>query len=311
MSTTEASSTATPTVVSTAASSGVSSAQVTSDISTTTNTANSLATTAVESPTTTAAPSSSTNVVTSRSAPSRRQANSTSLEVGDDLDYDTEDPYSETDSANHGNFAVTDAVADPGGAQFDDSAEKALDLSQDEQSEDGITFTTLVDVNQTFQLFPGNDGNMYAAEYKAGSTSSAGLFAQYDNIVFGDDSQRVLHFYPDEMAVYNVSRIRFSLDTLIPKTADAITLSPVDYDQADSANPTVYFAVTTTQMVYSLVMCNFKNNADSKVFIVNDQSGLDALKNNANIVYTVTGASVNECFPLAMVSGGNGTTPSA
>jgi len=97
------------------------------------------------------------------------------------------------------------------------------------------------------------------------------------------------------MAVYNVSRIGLSSDVVIPKTADPITLSPIAYDQADSSSPTTYFAVTTKQDVYSLVLCSFNDGADSKLFIVNDQSGSDALEDDGNIVYTVIGALVQDC----------------
>lgn len=246
-------------------------------------------------------PTTTASVVERHAALGRRQdVSNTSNDTV--IANDVEEPFTDDGSVSLTNTEPNDSPDD-----YDDEQATALSFSQDEQNEDGITFTTLVDVQQNFQLVPGEDGNLYAGQYSAGSSSGSALFAQYDNIVFGDDSQRVLHFYPDEMAVYNVSRIRLSSDVVIPKTADAITLSPIDYDQADSSNPTTYFAVTTKQDVYSLVLCNFNNGADSKVFIVNDQSGLDALKNNGNIVYTVTGAPVQDCYPLAMVSGGNGT----
>ncbi|KAI5194251.1 hypothetical protein E4T38_09637 [Aureobasidium subglaciale] len=242
-----------------------------------------------------------------RSTIMRRQDNSTSSDEDTVIANDDEDTFASTDSVTNGNLEVDDESSNADGAEFQDGADAALGLSADEQDEDGISFTTLIDVQQTFQIIPGDDGNLYAGAYTAGSTSDTGLFAQYDGVIFGDDGQRVLHFYPDEMAVYNVSRIRLSSDAIIPKSADAITLSPIDYDDADSTNPLAYFAVTTKQQVYSLVLCSFSNGADSKVFVVNDQSGLDALTGNGNIVYTVTGAPVQVCSPLAMISGGNGT----
>lgn len=236
-----------------------------------------------------------------------RRDNSTSS--ADDVDNE-DASFASSDSADETNDAVDDDSSDSGNAEFTADANEALDLSADEQSEDGITFTTLVDVQATFQLIPGNDGNLYAGAYTAGSPSDSGLFASYENIIVGDDQNQILHYYPDEMAVYNASRIRLSSPDVIPKTADAITLSPIDYDNSDSSNPVTYFAIDTKSNVYSLVLCDFSNGADSKVFIVNDQSGLDSLENNVNIKYTVTGAPVTSCYPLAMVSGGNGTTTS-
>lgn len=222
---------------------------------------------------------------------------------------DTEDTFDDTDNADETNDVVSDDSTTADGAEFENDTADALALSADEQSEDDITFNTLVDIQKTFQIVPGTDGNLYTSSLASGSPSDAGLFAESQNIVVGDDEERVLHYYPDEMAIYNVSRIRLSLGSEIPKTADAIALSPIDYDNSDDT-PSAYFAVSTKQDVYSLVLCDFSNGADSKVFIINDESGLDSLQNNTNIKYTVTGAPVQACYPLAIISGGNGTVSS-
>ncbi|KAI4724435.1 hypothetical protein E4T49_07826 [Aureobasidium sp. EXF-10728] len=237
----------------------------------------------------------------------RRDNSTVSASSGDDvIANDTEDTFDATDNSDETNDVVSDDSSSTDGAEFEDDTSKALSLSADQQTEDGITFDTLIDIQKTFQVVPGTDGNLYTASYTAGSPSDAGLFAESQNVIIGDDEERVLHYYPDEMAAYNVSRIRLSSGTEIPKTADAIALSPIDYDNSDGT-PSAYFAVTTKKDVYSLVLCNFANGADSKIFIVNDQSGLDTLQNNANVKYTITGAPVKDCSPLAVISGGNGT----
>jgi hypothetical protein len=226
---------------------------------------------------------------------------------GEDTNNESDDTFSDSDSSDQTNDAVSDDSTDSDGSEFTSNANDALELSADEQSADGVEFNTIVDVQRTFQLIPGDDGNLFAATYTAGSSSDTGLFGSYQNVVIGDDQERVLHYYPDEMAAYNASRIRLSSGDLIPKTADAITLSPIDSDGSDGENPTTYFAVTTKKDVYSLVVCNFANSANSKVFLVADQTGLDNLETNVHMKFTVTGAPVKDCSPIAMVSGGNGT----
>jgi hypothetical protein len=203
---------------------------------------------------------------------------------GEDTNNESDDTFSDSDSSDQTNDAVSDDSTDSDGSEFTSNANDALELSADEQSADGVEFNTIVDVQRTFQLIPGDDGNLFAATYTAGSSSDTGLFGSYQNVVIGDDQERVLHYYPDEMAAYNASRIRLSSGDLIPKTADAITLSPIDSDGSDGENPTTYFAVTTKKDVYSLVVCNF-----------------------VHMKFTVTGAPVKDCSPIAMVSGGNGT----
>ncbi|KAH0187402.1 hypothetical protein KCU99_g8796, partial [Aureobasidium melanogenum] len=241
-----------------------------------------------------------------------RRDNSTMPASDDDDEVmadDTEDTFDDADNADETDDVVSDDSSTADGAEFEDDTTDALALSADQQSEDGITFNTLIDIQNTFQVVPGTDGNLYTSSLVPGSPSDAGLFAESQNIIVGDDEERVLHYYPDEMATYNVSRIRLSLGSDVPKTADAIALSPIDYDNANDT-PSVYFAVSTKQDVYSLVLCDFSNGADSKIFIINDQSGLDSLQNNTNIKYTITGAPVQACYPLAMIAGGNGTVSS-
>lgn len=218
------------------------------------------------------------------------------VDVGDEPD----ESFSDDGSVSQAGVEPNDSPDD-----YQDEQSEALSLSKDEQNEDGLTFTTLVDFQKSFMLVPDDDGNIYAGPYSEAPSSA--LFAQYENIIYGDDEDRVLYYYPDEMNVYNVSRIRLSDEYSIPKTAGSISLSPLDYDTGDDSNPLAYFAVTTTSAEYSLVLCNFANEADSKLLIVNGQDGLDSLANNPNIVYTVTGAIVQDCFPLAVVAGGNGT----
>jgi hypothetical protein len=99
------------------------------------------------------------------------------------------------------------------------------------------------------------------------------------------------------MKVYGASRLRLSDEDSIPKTADFITMTLEDVEDNGSA----YFAADTYGNLYNIVMCNFANNAVSKLFVVNGQDGLDALTSNPNVKFTVTGAPVQDCYPLALV----------
>lgn len=248
----------------------------------------------------------------------RRQDNSTSdntVASGDTvIADDNEDSFGSdsSDTADQSDDAVGDDSSDADNAEFSSETNEALAAAEQETTDDGFTYTTVLDFHKTFALAPGENGNLYAAAYSEGDDNGTALFAQYENIIVGDDGDRILHYYPDEMAVYNASRIRLSYEDQIPKTADIITLSPIDYDSSDSSNPNIYFAVDSKSNVYDLVLCDFTNGADSKVFIVNDQSGIDALTTNVNTRYTVTGAPVSSCYSLALITGmsSNSTTSS-
>lgn len=214
----------------------------------------------------------------------------------DSFDSDASDTSDQTDDA------VDDDSSDANNSEFTEDASKALDEATAESGEDGFTFTTVVDVQKTFALAPGTNGNLLAAAVD-GTNNGSALFATYQNVIIGDDGERILHYYPDEMAVYNASRIRLSYEDQTPKTADVITLSAIDYDSSDSSNPSVYFAVDSKSNVYSLVLCDFSNGADSKVFVVNGESGIESLTKNGNMRFTVTGAPVSACYGLALVAG--------
>lgn len=247
----------------------------------------------------------------------RRQDNGTSTDTvaAGDLVFEDDGETTFDDDISDTSDQTDDAVDDDSDSadstEYQGDTEKALEEASADEDEDGVTFTTIVDVQNTFALAPGENGNLYAAAID-GTDNGTALFSLYDTVIVGDDGERLLHYYPDEMAVYNASRIRLSYEDQIPKTADVITLSPIDYDSTSSSNPSVYFAVDSKSNTYNLVLCDFSNGADSKVFIVNDESGIDALTGNVNMRYTVTGAPVTQCYGLAMVAGqsANSTTSS-
>jgi hypothetical protein len=247
----------------------------------------------------------------------RRQDNttSTSTDVSDASDsssddekyiFDDEDNYVESfdndvaTDADLADDAIGDYSEDPDNVAFTENTNKALELASAPASPSDANYTQLIDNSKTLVVIPSVNGNLYAATYSEDLIQTdANLFGHYDNDIFGDDSGRYLHFHPDEMKVYSASRLRLSDENSIPKTADFITLTLQQLD--DASEQSVYFAADTYGNLYSIVMCNFANSAVSKLFVVDGQDGLDALVNNENIKFTVTGAPVQECYPLALV----------
>lgn len=103
--------------------------------------------------------------------------------------------------------------------------------------------------------------------------------------------------------VYNASRVRLSYEDQISKTADVFTIPLIHYDSSSPSNPNVYFAVDSKSNIYNPVLCDPINGADSKVFIVKDESWIDALTKNINMTCIVAGVLVTQYYGLAMVSG--------
>ena len=229
-----------------------------------------------------------------------RRDNSTTESFIDD---EPEADFHNTDTSDETNDLVTNGATNADGSEYQDDASQALALSADAGAQDSDAFTTLIDSQKNFQIAPAQDGNLYAIAYSGGSTSDVGLFAWVKNIIFGDDQDRVLLYYPEEIGAYNASRIRLAPESAVPKTAQVITLSQIP---GSSVSCATYFALSLEEKIFNLVLCNFDNGAASKVFIVSGQSGLDSLQKNPQLRYTITGAPVSDCAPLALVNGGNG-----
>ena len=105
------------------------------------------------------------------------------------------------------------------------------------------------------------------------------------------------------MAAFNVSRIRLSTQDQVPKTADIITLVPIDYDGSGSAAE-VYMAVDTKGNYFYPVVCDIQDQP-SKLFLVADAAaGLQELMAE-ELRYIVTGGIVQECcyMPFMAASG--------
>ncbi|KAI5195238.1 hypothetical protein AUEXF2481DRAFT_34077 [Aureobasidium subglaciale EXF-2481] len=249
-----------------------------------------------------------------RSFLARRQDSTTSADDSENNDdsgsdqlytLDDDENYTETfdnDVATEEELsddAIGDYSEDPDNTAFLENTNKALALASVSESPTDANYTTLVDIQKTLAIVPSANGNLYIATYSEELVQSQTLlFGNYDDAVFGDDSGRLLHFHPDEMKVYGASRLRLSDDTGIPKSADFMTLVLQEVEN----NQSVYFGFDTTGNSYNIVMCNFVNDAVSKLFVVNGEEGLNALTSNANIKYTVTGGPVQDCYALALVN---------
>lgn len=102
------------------------------------------------------------------------------------------------------------------------------------------------------------------------------------------------------MTKFGVSRFRLSTQDAVPKTAEMVTLVPVDY--SEGASPKVYMALDSMGNSFFPVVCDVQGGA-SKVFLVADsEAGLETLKGNG-LRYIVTGGVVTDCYYLPFMGG--------
>ncbi|TKA82231.1 hypothetical protein B0A49_00416 [Cryomyces minteri] len=90
------------------------------------------------------------------------------------------------------------------------------------------TWTTLSDTTSSVQLIANSDGNLYLGNYKNSTPAQPGSnFLTSENIVMMDEQSRFFHYYPGEMRVYNVSRLRVSdIAASTPLGSQMISLVP-------------------------------------------------------------------------------------
>lgn len=201
------------------------------------------------------------------------------------------------------NPSDSSADLDPSDPSLDNDAANAEAGASNATTNDGFTYAPILESHGAFALVPGADGNLYAGPASEGAANGSALFGTYDGAAAVDDGGRVLHYYPDVMAAYGASRIRLSDEAQIPRTADFVVLQPLDADGDGQSD--VLFAVDTKGGAYGLVLCDFGNGAASRLFVVSGEDGVQKLMSE-NAKYTVTGAPVTGCDPVALVLGKTG-----
>ena len=103
------------------------------------------------------------------------------------------------------------------------------------------------------------------------------------------------------MAAYNVSRLRLSPETAIPKTADLVGLVPVDTDGSGST-ASVYAALATLGNVSVTVVCDIEGQ-NSKLFLVRDAGQGVAMLKEEELRWNVTRGVVSNCYILPWGAG--------
>ncbi|TWU73004.1 hypothetical protein ED733_004802 [Metarhizium rileyi] len=142
------------------------------------------------------------------------------------------------------------------------------------------------------------NGNVYAVrndnhdnEYCFGSWDTTG-----ESGVVYDGVRRSLHYYGNTMSKLGVSRLRASDSAEVPRTSVTVALVPYRNPRGDD----LYVVMDDTQQVLFPVVCDFAEQAASRLFVVKDAAaGLEMLERR-DIMYSVTGGEISKCHLLAL-----------
>jgi hypothetical protein len=169
---------------------------------------------------------------------------------------------------------------------------------------EGFKYVQMSSKDKTMLLAINNDGNFVPQD--ANTNDNAIIFmATTSHVVVTNPSQDIFVYYPQEMAMYNASRVRAVSSSAVPKSADTIAFVPINDDSKDSTDGT-YIAISTDGKAFLPVMCNFANSATSKLFLVDSNSidsGIKALEASGT-QNTVTGDVISGCIFFNMISSG-------
>lgn len=175
----------------------------------------------------------------------------------------------------------------------------------------GFTYLSLVETHKKFSVVPGANGNFYEAEYTEipGAGTTLGVL---EGVAAIDEGARPISYNPQMLEQLGVSRLRLTEEEQIPRPNDMVVLKAINTDgSSDTPNP--LFAVTTSNEALILVMCNYASpGAASKLFVVKDQRGIDALNSQSPFVrpileHTVLGGKTTSCNAVSLIFGNEST----
>ncbi|KAH7052402.1 hypothetical protein B0J12DRAFT_785256 [Macrophomina phaseolina] len=207
----------------------------------------------------------------------------------------------------------TNAPATPGGSatttnygadgRLDSNEISTLALNQvnAEQKEanqtntNGILFTKIQDSTRQWHLASDSTGvfNLQAI----GDQDGGLVFGSLTGVIASDASNRVMHYYPDQMRKLGVSRFLMSSVTSIPNGSDFISLVPISTGRTTP----VLMAVDSAGNSFYTVACNLDGNSN-KIFLVSDINVGPTTLQGEDFWYIVAGGITSKCAPIAFTS---------
>lgn len=180
-------------------------------------------------------------------------------------------------------------------------------------SNSSVGFSVIATLDGSLQMHWASNGNIYAipandtADSAANSDASdssidtsdaTGLFASNNAIIAGDSASRIMHGYSDEIAAYNVTRLRLHIPEVMPATSRAIFMQGI----ADPAGgPNFLVASDSAGNVFFPVICVYSNDY-AKLFMA-----LDPIQGAATLgnLTQITGPGVVSCNFVPFEANGN------
>lgn len=158
----------------------------------------------------------------------------------------------------------------------------------------------IVDTTDSLKLNPSTNGNLFlflVGDSTDLSNLTTGSFTgdSASKTIFGDSSDRFLHYYPDVLASSGASRLRLAAWDKLPKGTKLITLT-----QTEVEGEKMMLVIDTKGNYLWPLVCGIKGQLN-KIFLVNDPVSGGATLQKESMKFTVTGGEAYSCDPVALM----------
>jgi len=180
-------------------------------------------------------------------------------------------------------------------------------------AEPGNGIATVRDSTGSLQLYPAINGNLFLAPVDSdddlsvltnGAVLNAMTLPGNDDVPYlvnSDSADRLLHYFPDEVAGLGASRLRLASWDKLPVGSHLVNLAPVTPTSGPVTEP-LLVAIDPAGDYLFPVMCAIENQLN-KVFLVKDvsEAALAALEAE-DLKFVLTGGQASQCGPLALTA---------
>jgi hypothetical protein len=164
----------------------------------------------------------------------------------------------------------------------------------------------LWDTTRAMRMHPNANGNLYLnANQTANTTLLTGDNSLYKathldgiDVVYGDKTQRIFHYYPDMLAELGVSRLRLAAWQNLPKSSHIITMAMVP---TGNGTQDMLMGMDPQGRSAWIFCCGVEGEAN-KMFLVSNYTTGAAVLQSPEMREIVTGGATYACLPIAMTT---------
>ncbi|KAL2881570.1 hypothetical protein SGCOL_003137 [Colletotrichum sp. CLE4] len=166
----------------------------------------------------------------------------------------------------------------------------------------GYEYSLLIDPTGSTMIISCSNGNLYAVVTDGPDNDLCSeLWATQDDALIYDGAQRLMHYYGNTMTKLGVSRLRVEPELEGP--TDSVVVAWAPYYDGPGSEEYYFVAIDPLDEIFYPVVCDYVEGQSSKLFLVRDPvEGIETLK-SPDLMYTVTGGRVRDCFALVLMQG--------